>query len=199
LRTFVTKMLLAATMFVSTTSHGQTTQAYRYDALGRLVHVDDGRGIVSSYQIDAAGNRRVVKVANAAVTWFEAENMSHDTGHPDADGWAVGVNERTNAYAVWGPHTTNVPVGARTALWNMMIDVNGPDAFPIIRVDVYDATAGRVLAVRDIPRNGWAQRGVYQTFSLPFTLDRAAEGHAIEIRALYIGFAYVRIDKVGYY
>ena len=61
-----TRTITAALIFgcaVSSQSvHGQSTTAYEYDALGRLVAVDYGTSGSIDYVYDAAGNRTSVSI-----------------------------------------------------------------------------------------------------------------------------------------
>lgn len=57
------------------------TDAYTYDALGRVTAVIHANGYTTSYSYDAAGNRTtVVTVTNTAVTWGNF-NWNNATWH----------------------------------------------------------------------------------------------------------------------
>lgn len=77
-----------------------------------------------------------------------------------------------------------------------MIDNNSADNLPIVRVDVYDATANRVLAWRDIRRKQWTSTFRYQPFVLPFTVNSAQVGHLLEFRVYWYKRAYIREQSV---
>ena len=84
---FMARALIAGTALLAAgSSSAQSATVYQYDALGRLVQVQDGRGIKSSYTLDPADNRSNVTVQQQFATSWEAENLPHVIGFADADG-----------------------------------------------------------------------------------------------------------------
>jgi hypothetical protein len=63
-----------------------------------------------------------------------------------------------------------------------------------VTLDVTDSTAGQTLASLVVTRKMFSIAGDYVTFSLPFTL--AADTHALELRVLWTGAAYTKVDWV---
>jgi YD repeat-containing protein len=136
--------------------------------------------------------------AGVATSSWEAEagGIGHATGYADADGWAGGTSS-ASGFLTYGPYVATLAVGERTALWTLMIDSNVGDEGPVVRLEVYDATQGDVITDRTLTRQAWALTLRHQTFGLPFTLDAARVGHALELRTFFWPRAYVRVDKVG--
>jgi YD repeat-containing protein len=134
--------------------------------------------------------------AGVATTSWEAEGLYHATGFADGDGWAANVSSAASLMT-YGPYVTTLAAGERAALWTMMIDNNDYDELPIVKLEVYDATQGDVITDRTLTRQAWALTLQHQTFGVPFTLDSARAGHAIEFRTHFWPHAYVRVDKIG--
>ncbi|WP_437753664.1 M57 family metalloprotease [Sorangium sp. So ce1389] len=132
----------------------------------------------------------------AQQTW-SAQSLPHIIGRADADGWSADVAQDPAGYLQFGPYTTQVTAGVHTAIWNLMIDNNTADNQAIVKVDVYDATTGTVLASRNITRRKWTSAFQYQAFSLPFTMDTARAGHQIELRTFWYRYAYIREQSVS--
>jgi YD repeat-containing protein len=194
--------LLAAALCLpglSTVAHAQSATTYTYDGRGRLTGVNDGTGVKSTYVFDQANNRSNVTTQLQFATSWEAESLPHIIGYADSNGWAANVTIDSN-YLTYGPYTATIPVGSHVAVWRMMIDVsNAPDNSAVATIDINDATTMQQLASKTLYRHDWAAGYAYQVFELPFTLDSTRAGHAIEIRTYYIGAAYLRVDKLGYY
>lgn len=179
----------------------QEQQSYAYEVHGRLVSVHrDGpaTSLVTGYGFDGADNRTSrANLATMTAVW-EAETLPHLVGFAEADGWAANINQ-AQSYMTYGPYTTSVPVGSRVAVWRMMVDtVDVAGSAPAIRLDVYDATAGQVLASIDLHHASWRTPWTYQWFELPFEMDASRAGHMMEFRTYFIPIAHVRVDKLGY-
>lgn len=136
--------------------------------------------------------------AGAATTSWEAEGtaIGHVTGFAEGDGWAASIASAAG-FMTYGPYVGSLAGGDHIALWTLMIDNNDYDELPIVRLEVYDATQGDVITDRTLTRRAWALTLQHQTFGLPFALDAARVGHAIEFRTYFQPRAYVRIDKIG--
>lgn len=129
-------------------------------------------------------------------TWvFEAErDFAHQIGRRDAEGWSVRVGDTPGRYMNYGPYTTVIAGGSRTATFRLLVDNSTADNLRLLTLDVYDATAGKVLASRDVTRRQFGKAFAYQDFSLPFV---AVAGHRLEFRTFWHNYAYVRQDKVS--
>lgn len=125
---------------------------------------------------------------------YESEQLSfHQIGRRDGDGWSVNVRDTPGRYMTYGPYTTAVPSGNRTATFRLLLDNVTADNNLILTIDVFDATTGNVLTRRDIRRRDFARASSYQDFSLNFL---APAGHQLEFRTFWHGSSYVRQDKV---
>ncbi len=126
---------------------------------------------------------------------FEAEtDLSHDFGHLDGDGWAATIDDPSSGYLVRGPPTTKVPGGWHTA--GFLLAIDAPDATdnPVVaKLDVYDGSAGKVLAHRDVTRHEFQAAGAFQPFPLVFD---ALAGHALEFRVQFTKKSWLSVDAV---
>lgn len=124
----------------------------------------------------------------------EGPNLYHQIGRADGEGWSASTPIDPVAYLVYGPYVTDIPVGENVAVFKMLVDNNTADNLMVIRLDVYDATAGTVLAQRDITRLQFTSTFHYEFFSLPF-LNTVA-GHQMEFRIYWNKVSYVNVDRV---
>ncbi len=193
--------VLAAVVFGSSPVGAQESQAYVYDAHGRLssVHRDTpSSSIVTAYALDGADNRAERASGPTMMAVWEAENLPHVVGFAEADGWAANINQPQH-YMTYGPYAPDVPAGSRVAVWRMMVDwVDVSGSATAIRLDVYDATAGEALATGYLSHASWRAPWTYQWVEVPFQMDASRAGHLIEFRTWFIPIAHVRVDKVGY-
>lgn len=152
------------------------------------VRVDDGQGGVATASTP-------LSVLNVAPNWiFEAESdLRHQVGRQDSDGWSANTRDDAPGFLSFGPYTTAVPAGPQTATFRLMVDNNTFDNSPVVRLDVYDVTAGRILSEGTIRRQQFRSAFTYQEFTLDFT---AEEGHTLEFRTQWFRTSYVRQDKV---
>src|SRR5882757_248661 len=122
-------------------------------------------------------------------------NLQHNTGHNDGDGWLCQTGiDAANAFMIYGPYDTNVPVGNNTANFSIKIDNNTADDNQQITLDVHDYTTGQLLAVQTITRKQFSAASTYVNFSLPFNL--ATAGDALEYRVYWLGGAYIKVSQV---
>jgi len=125
----------------------------------------------------------------------ESNSLGHGTGHNDGDGWLCQCGiDAANRHMIYGPYDTSIPAGPGTAVFKIMIDNNTADNLPQVGIDVYDATAGTVLASQDITRQQFTTANKYQEFSL--TYNNPVAGHALELRVYWLGGAYIKVDWV---
>lgn len=128
-------------------------------------------------------------------TWvFEAErDLAHGIGRADGDGWSASTSLDGSGHLTYGPYTHVIPGGPRVATFRLMVDVVNAADHVVARLDVFDATAGRVLAQRDVRRRQLAADSTYGDFDLTFT---AEAGHQLELRTFWTDTSYVRQDRV---
>ena len=127
---------------------------------------------------------------------FQAETqLSHQNiGRRDGDGWSVNVRDDTpGRFLAYGPYTTAVHDGNRTATFRLLLDNVRADNRRILTIDVFDADTGRVVISHDITRREFRSASTYQDFNLNFT---GTAGHRFEFRTLWHGRSYAKLDKV---
>jgi hypothetical protein len=93
----------------------------------------------------------------------------------------------------YGPYTSAVRSGRRTATFRLMVDNVGADNNRLLTIEVFDAETGKRLAARDVRRRAFARPFAYQAFDVGFT---AVSGHRLEFRTYWHGGSYVRQDNV---
>lgn len=189
-----------AAVAISAASAQSSTELYTYDALGRVTGVQTGKGEKSSYSFDAAGNRSQATTKKQLETSWAATDLSHGTGAADpAGGWTATIYSG-EGHMIYGPYTTTVPVGARTAVWRMLIDDSTQPSLDIVAyLDVRDANTGETLAIRSLTWTSFASSMSYQIFELPFVNDASRAGHSLEFRVWHANKAHLNVERVGYY
>jgi hypothetical protein len=125
----------------------------------------------------------------------EGSLVSHNTGRNDGDGWLCQTGiDAPDQHMIYGPYDTSIPAGVGTAIFKIKIDNNTADNLPQVRIDVYDATTGTVLATQDITRQQFISGSKYQEFSLDY--NNPVAGHAMEFRVYWYGRAYIKVDNI---
>lgn len=137
------------------------------------------------------------EVKGSTVLIFQSESHAyHQTGRLDGDGWSVRVGDPKDRAMNFGPYTTAVNPGQRTATFRLMIDNRSANNDHILTIDVYDANSDRVIASRKVTRGQFSSASAYQNFDLSFT---AQSGQRLEFRTFWHGGAYVRQDYASVY
>ncbi len=129
---------------------------------------------------------------------FEAESntaLGHARGRADGDGWSANTADDSAGHMSYGPYATDWGGGSGQAVFYLMVDNNLADDLVVVTLDAYDATAGQVLASREVHRKEFRSTGVYQRFAVDFGLDGRA-GHRIEARVDWQDVSYVKLDKI---
>jgi hypothetical protein len=131
---------------------------------------------------------------------FEAErDLSHGFGRADGDGWSAVTSRDSRGTMLYGPYTRDVPEGAATATFRLMVDNRSADNGVVVRLEVNDFDGARpdcgdcVVARREVRRMEWSSPMTYQDFSVPFT---ARAGRRLEFRVFWTDISYVRVDRV---
>lgn len=138
----------------------------------------------------------LVVIAKASSGWtYQAESqMSHQIGRLETDSWSVRVGDTVNRYMCYGPYTTSISPGTRSATFRLMLDNTTADNNKILTLDVFDVASGRVLASRGVTRREFSAGPFrFQDFVLNFT---AATGQRLEFRTFWHGGSYARQDFV---
>jgi hypothetical protein len=152
-----------------------------------------------------SGNIRVSKTvgipavgnpgSQAPSRWtFEAEDLLHQIGRRDGDGWSASIVDAAKRYLAYGPYTLSIPAGRYTADYRLLVDNNVADNLQILTLDVYNANAGKILATQQVRRRMFNAPFAYQNFEVPFSAPANAK---LEFRVFYNGSAYVKFEKVS--
>lgn len=124
---------------------------------------------------------------------FQCESHNyHQIGRKDGSGWSVRVGDAPNRFMNYGPYTSDIVAGERTATFALMIDNTSTNNAKILKIEVFDSASGRTLNSRDILRKEFTSGPMrYQNFSLNFS---ASAGQRLEFRTYWYGGAYCRQD-----
>jgi hypothetical protein len=123
----------------------------------------------------------------------EADGMGHLVGRAEADGWSANTAADARGHMLYGPYATDIPAGAHTATFRMMIDNNTADTLRVVNLDVHDFARTSVLAQRAVYRDDFLSTFTYEDFTVSFT---AAAGSELEFRIYWEDVAYIRVDRV---
>ncbi|MCE5315055.1 MAG: fibronectin type III domain-containing protein [Armatimonadota bacterium] len=126
---------------------------------------------------------------------FQAENLYHGIGRAEGVGWSANTTDDSAGYLCYGPYTNSITAGPMEADFVFQIDDNTLDSSVVVSVDVYDATAGAVLASRSIGRKEFKSTGADNYFHLNFTSPGA--GHYLEFRTYWYDKARILQNYVG--
>jgi len=128
---------------------------------------------------------------------YEAEGtqFTHPTGRNDGDGWLVQCGIDEVGYMLDGTHITDIPVGINTANFEMKVDNNTADDEIQLRCEIYDNTAGTILATKIVTRKQFIQASNYQNFQL--TYNNTIAGHQIDFRVYWYGRTYLKVNNVN--
>ncbi len=130
------------------------------------------------------------KARRCITPWGSRTPMAGPSARPTAAGAMV-----------YGPYVP-LPAGDHLASYRLMIDsaTFQDGGAPMLNLDVFDASAGVVLAQRTLRRADWTRSMQYEYFTLPFTVTPAQAGRFAGIpRRQPSGptQAYVRLDRVA--
>ncbi len=127
---------------------------------------------------------------------YEAEGVSfgHSIGRADGDGWSANTVQDNTGYLTYGPYATDISTGSRAVRFRMMIDNNTIDNTNVVKLEVFDVTAGVVLGQETITRQKFREAYAYQEF--PVVFNNATAGHQIEFRVLWYDNAYIKVDYI---
>jgi hypothetical protein len=132
--------------------------------------------------------------SQAPLTFQSESSPYHQIGRRDGDGWSVRVGDTPGRFMNYGPYTTDVQPGNRTATFRLLLDNTTANNNRILALDVFDSASGRLLAARAVTRRQFANGPFrYHDFTLNFT---ASAGQRLEFRTYWHGGSYVRQDYV---
>jgi hypothetical protein len=155
----------------------------------------DGCGGSCPPGCDAEHSCSVSGTCVRSVWVFEAEGpgMGHTVGRAEADGWSANTADDVRGHMLYGPYATDIPAGAHTATFRMMIDNNTADTLRVVNLDINDFARTTVLAQRAVNRPNFLSTFSYQDFDVSFTSAAASQ---LEFRVFWEDIAYIRVDRV---
>jgi hypothetical protein len=116
---------------------------------------------------------------------YQAEaDLAHNVGRADADGWSANATDDGAGHMACGPYATDWGGGDAQAVFELMVDDASRDDLVVATLDVHDATAGEVLATREVRRRELVEPWRYRSFALDVWLA-GREGHAIETASIF--------------
>jgi len=153
------------------------------------------RMIGTMNQFSYMGFRCVRDIAPFA-RYYEAEtDLLHQVGRQEGTAWSANTIADTAEHMAYGPYARDWPETTLTVTFRLMIDVVNNNPEQVVSIDVFDSTAGQVLADRGLLRNEFNQNFVYQDFTL--TVDMTGRGgNAMEARVYWNDTSYVRLDYI---
>lgn len=128
-------------------------------------------------------------------TYGAANDLRHNFGRADADGWSAATALDEKGTMLYGPYATDWNGASAQATFHLMVDNNSADDLPVATIDLYDSTAGEILAIQDIHRKSFTGTMTYQDFSVSASIA-GRTGHALETRVYWHDVSYVRVSGV---
>lgn len=167
-------------------------------------------GTTYSWWTEGANDSRVGTVAHAQFTcavpaatnvpqtkiYNAVSGLQHNFGRTDGDGWSAATALDSEGTMLYGPYATDWNGSSVTATFRMMVDNNSADDLTVATIDIYDSTAGKILAIQDLHRKSFANTMTYQDFNLSAPIA-GRTGHAIETRVYWHDVSYVRVGQVS--
>ena len=132
--------------------------------------------------------------ANMFYRNYEAETLPYQVGRNVGGYREANTAQDQSGYLVYGPYATDIATGARTATFWMKIDNNSADNGSVARIEAYDSTSGKILAVNTITRKQFTAADTLQYFELPFSM--VDSGHSMEFRVFYTGISRLSVDRI---
>ena len=134
------------------------------------------------------------------VQTFEAESdvirKNDKTKVYKEDGKVVGYYVSDKDETMYGPYTTNVPLGNNIASFKLKYDGSASADDVIAYLDVRDATDSKVLVQKEIKKNQFHADGSWSVFNLPYSMKQDMLGHEIEFRVMSTNKGKIIVDNV---
>jgi len=125
---------------------------------------------------------------------FEAEDTHNSQiGKFDSEGIFATAEDAGNQYLAFGPYTTEVAAGRRTAEFFLHLDNVSADNKIIAEIDVHDSHHNVVLARQELRRRDFSTP--FQNSSFVLNFDNRIDS-VLEFRVLFFGHSYIHFDKV---
>lgn len=141
---------------------------------------------------DSTVNQTSTVTPPVSYAW-DARSLPHAVGQWEADGWSVHAN--VQGHMVYGPYESRLPFAPLRAWFSLLVDNNSANNDPLMNVDIYDATAGQIVASRVIRRGEFSGAQQWQWFHLDFDW-RYRNGHQLETRVYTYGKSYIKLNQV---
>ncbi len=93
----------------------------------------------------------------------------------------------------YGPYTTVIPAGSRTANFILQVDNNTANNNLLLTIDAFDGTTWQQLGSRDIGRMDFTAANAPVTFPVSFTNPG---GHQLEFRIQFHGGSYILEHRI---
>ena len=101
---------------------------------------------------------------------YEAEeDLAHEVGYADEDGWAANTRDQEAGHLVYGPYARDWGDSTRTVRFRMMVDVVNDRPEIVARIDVFDADTQEVIAQKDVLRSDFLEPFTYLDIPLGWT------------------------------
>ena len=127
---------------------------------------------------------------------YEAEaGLSHGPGRAEAEGWAAATGDHEAGHMLYGPYASDWGDGPVQVVFDVLVDNTTATDDDIVTLDLFDSTAGEIVAIRRLTRRDFARPWAYQPFALEANLAGRG-GHVMESRVYWHDLSYVRVDKV---
>ena len=127
---------------------------------------------------------------------YNGAAMSHSLGAlSNTTAWKADTAVDASGHMIYGPY---VAFGSSTnakAAFKMKIDVNTGNSDKVVTIDVYDSTAGTVVASQDVLRTDFAKSNAYIDFVLPFSLTGRST-NSLETRVYWYDNAAITVERV---
>lgn len=122
-------------------------------------------------------------------------SMGHLFGNASGNAWETTVLDGPG-FMSYGPYIKQIPVGAASAVFSLMIDNVTADNSTVLRLEAYDFISNKVLAYRIVKRKDFKTNYVTQEFDLNFELNALS---TIELRVYSYGESFIKHLKTDVY
>lgn len=144
--------------------------------------------------------QKILTTQAASVPYMKSWNIStdpaigHNIGRIDESGWSANTTQDIPGFLSFGPYESGLNTGVWTTTWTMKIDNNTADNLNVVRLEVFDAEDGSIVASKNISRQQFFAANHLQDFSLQFT--NVIAGHRLEFRTYWYGSAYIQLNNL---
>jgi len=130
------------------------------------------------------------------ISWEATDpTLYHQTGRAEGTDWSANTATDGPGFLNYGPYYDGFEGGKYYRVtWKLLIDVHNPGYNDnVLYIDIYDATAGKLLGFKNVYRNEFISSNTYQDFSFDFNYTA---GHKMEFRTWWHDRAYIKLDKI---